>query len=85
VLAGPASALQPPVPAPARPPGSTDGGSPATVPGNAAGPVLPGASPATAVARRPGGPSKETVALLGVVCAAVLVRYLAYSTKLRRR
>jgi hypothetical protein len=36
------------------------------------------------VDRRPGGPSKATVALLGVVCAAVLVRYLSYSTKLRR-
>jgi hypothetical protein len=49
-----------------------------------AAPVLPGAAPATALARGPAGPSKETVALLGVICAAILIRYLSYSTKLRR-
>jgi hypothetical protein len=46
--------------------------------------VLPSAAPATALARGPGGPSKETVALLGVICAAILIRYLSYSAKLRR-
>ena len=49
---------------------------------SAAAPVLPAA--ATAVAPRPGGPSKATMALLGVLCAGLLVRYLSYSTKLRR-
>jgi hypothetical protein len=47
-------------------------------------PALPAAAPATAVAKGPGGPSKGTVTLIGVICAAVLVRYLSYSTKLRR-
>ncbi|MCA1847236.1 MAG: hypothetical protein LC792_29410, partial [Actinobacteria bacterium] len=46
--------------------------------------VLPGAAPVTALTRGPGGPSKETVALIGVICAAILIRYLSYSTKLRR-
>ncbi|MDQ1487973.1 MAG: hypothetical protein QOJ23_487 [Actinomycetota bacterium] len=62
---------------------------PALVPGPVvetatASPVLPAAAPATAVSTGPGGPSKGAVALLGVFCAAVLVRYLSYSTKLRR-
>jgi len=50
----------------------------------ATAPALPAAAPATAVARRPGGASKETVALLGVVCAVALVRYLSYSATFRR-
>ncbi|HEV7863328.1 MAG TPA: hypothetical protein VGR20_11525 [Acidimicrobiia bacterium] len=50
----------------------------------AAAPVLPAAAPATAVSSGPGGPSKGAVALLGVICAGLLVRYLSYSTKLRR-
>jgi hypothetical protein len=49
-----------------------------------AAPVLPAAAAATAVSTGPRGPSKRTIALLGVICAAVLVRYLSYSTKLRR-
>jgi hypothetical protein len=49
-----------------------------------AAPVLPAAAPATTVSTGPGGPSKGTVAVLGVICAALLVRYLSYSTKLRR-
>ncbi|HTC81417.1 MAG TPA: hypothetical protein VK848_07790, partial [Acidimicrobiia bacterium] len=52
--------------------------------GSGTAPVLPVAAPATAVAPRPGGPSKATMALLGVLCAGLLVRYLSYSTKLRR-
>jgi hypothetical protein len=57
---------------------------PLSAPAPAAAPVLPAAAPATAVAGGPAGPSKGTVALLGAICAAVLVRYLSYSTKLRR-
>lgn len=94
--AGPTSIAVPPAPAPllteypaanpssgppAAPASEAQPRAPATV---IAAPVLPAAAPATAVDRRPGGPSKATVALLGVVCAAVLVRYLSYSTKLRR-
>lgn len=47
-------------------------------------PALPAAAPANALSRGPGGPSKGTAAVLGVLAAAVLVRYLSYSTKLRR-
>ena len=47
-------------------------------------PVLPSAAPATALADGSGGPSKGTVALLGVISAALLIRYLSYSTNLRR-
>jgi hypothetical protein len=50
----------------------------------AAAPVLSPAAPATALARGPAGPSKGTVSLLGLITAAILVRYLSYSTKLRR-
>jgi hypothetical protein len=54
------------------------------VPDGSAAPVLPSAAPATALASGPAGPSKGTVALLGVICAAILIRYLSYSAKLRR-
>jgi hypothetical protein len=57
---------------------------PAAEPSAAPTPVLPPAAPATALARGPAGPSKGTVSLLGVITAALLVRYLSYSTKLRR-
>jgi hypothetical protein len=50
----------------------------------AAPPVLPATAPATAVSTGPRGPSKRALAVLGVLCAGVLVRYLSYSTKLRR-
>jgi MYXO-CTERM domain-containing protein len=46
--------------------------------------ALPPAAPATSVGGVPGGPSKGFVALLGLFASAVLVRYLSYSTKLRR-
>jgi hypothetical protein len=58
--------------------------APASATEAAAAPVLPAAAPATAVSTGPTGPSKRTIALLGVICAGVLVRYLSYSTKLRR-
>jgi len=48
-------------------------------------PALPPAAPAAVRAAGPGGPSKGTMALLAVITAALLVRYLAYSTNLRRR
>jgi hypothetical protein len=74
VAAGPsASPLIVPPPAPAPGPGV-----------ETAAPVLPEATPATAVSTGPRGPSRRTIALLGVICAAVLVRYLSYSTTLRR-
>ena len=89
----PSPALQPaalPSPGPASP---VEGG-PAAAPVSdqaaaasldlSSAPLLPSAAPATALARGPAGPSKETVALLGVICAAILIRYLSYSTKLRR-
>jgi len=56
----------------------------ASLPNESAAPALPSAAPATALARGAGGPSRQTVALLGVICAAILIRYLSYSTKLRR-
>jgi hypothetical protein len=68
-----ASPLTVPQPAPAPP-----------AEAGAAAPVLPAAAAATAVSTGPHGPSKRTIALLGVICAAALVRYLSYSTKLRR-
>ncbi len=57
---------------------------PAPAPVAAAGVAAPVLPAATAVSTGPRGPSKRTIALLGVICAAVLVRYLSYSTKLRR-
>jgi hypothetical protein len=76
----PASLLLP-VPAhSALPAAGTDAPSAALAPA----PVLPPAAPATARSRGPAGPSKGTVSLLGVITAALLVRYLSYSTKLRR-
>jgi hypothetical protein len=89
---GPAPLLDVGVTAPAQPvvssPVSLFLPEPAPVPApvaelSAPEPVLP-AAPATAVGTGPGGPSGRTVALLGAICAAVLVRYLSYSTKLRR-
>ena len=47
-------------------------------------PAPPVAAPAIAVSTGPDGPSRRTIALLGVICAAVMVRYLSYSTNLRR-
>jgi hypothetical protein len=46
--------------------------------------ALSPAAPVTARSAGPGGPSKGTVSLLAVITAALLVRYLSYSTKLRR-
>jgi len=48
-------------------------------------PALAPAAPATARSADPAGPSRGTVALLALITAAALVRYLAYSTQLRRR
>ncbi|MEW6475011.1 MAG: hypothetical protein AB1679_22390 [Actinomycetota bacterium] len=64
-----------PAPEPAPAPAPTEIAAPA--------PVLAPAAPATALADGPGGPSKGTVAVLAVITAALLVRYLAHSTKLR--
>lgn len=58
--------------------------APATASLAVAPPVLAPAAPAAVRSGGPGGPSKGTVSLLGVITAAVLVRYLSYSTKLRR-
>ena len=85
---GPAgAALGPPLALPSTAAPFTAGAAAESGPGPAAAsaaPVLAPAAPATA-RRRPGGPSKETVALLAVFTAALLVRYLSYSTKLRRQ
>jgi hypothetical protein len=58
-------------------------GSPGSTDTAALPPVPTPAAPATARSDGPGGPSKGTVSLLGAITAALLVRYLAYSTKLR--
>lgn len=59
--------------------------SPAAPPPAVLPPVLNPAAPATARTPGPAGPSRGTVGLLAVITAAILVRYLAYSTQLRRR
>ncbi|HVW32386.1 MAG TPA: hypothetical protein VHL53_07595 [Acidimicrobiia bacterium] len=79
---GPGSGAAAPSPGP--PAGATASGAPAAGPSGPAAPFLSAAAPAQAVATGPAGPSKGTVALIGVLCALALVRYLSYSTKLRR-
>jgi hypothetical protein len=74
-------------PAPAPTPfaaGASFPAAPAAPPVAAFPPVPAPAAPATARAVGPAGPSTGTVGLLGVITAALLVRYLAYSTKFRR-
>lgn len=80
---GPPSSVPPLLPDPALaavPPAGT-GVDTTALP---AAPELSPAAPATALVRGPAGPSKGTVSLLGLITAAMLVRYLSYSTKLRR-
>ncbi|MDQ1517512.1 MAG: hypothetical protein QOE80_3342 [Actinomycetota bacterium] len=82
IVTGPAFSA---APLPSASPLTVPSGGPAPTSGaETAAPRLPAAAPATAVSTGPRGPSRRTVALLGVICAAVLVRYLSYSTKLRR-
>ncbi|HEV7534590.1 MAG TPA: hypothetical protein VGP90_03080, partial [Acidimicrobiia bacterium] len=99
VGAGVFGATGPGTAGPAPPPGGFDLGAPAppfpSPPGLSAVPVsptvaalapaLPPAAAATARSAGPAGPSKGTVGLLALITAALLVRYLAYSTQLRRR
>ena len=73
-----------PIPFSVPPPLPSPAGA-ASPPSAAPAPALPPAAPATARSLGPGGPSKGTLALLAVITAALLVRYLAYSTNLRRR
>jgi len=80
-LSSPASRFPP---EPARPPAPEPTSEVGSAAAAASTPVLPSAAPATALSGGPGGPSKGTVALLGLMSAALLVRYLSYSTKLRR-
>jgi hypothetical protein len=80
----PATRLTSPGPQPGAAAPARSGSTSAPLADSSTSPVLPSAAPATALARGSGGPSKETVALLGVICAAILIRYLSYSAKLRR-
>ena len=72
-------------PTPLIPPQPALSVPPASPPVAVLPPALAPAAPATARSADPAGPSRGTVALLALITAAVLVRYLAYSTQLRRR
>jgi hypothetical protein len=83
-LTGPGGGLALGTPAAPFPTPPALSAAPVSPPAAAPAPALAPAAPATARSAGPSGPSKGTVGLLAVITAALLVRYLAYSTKLRR-